>query len=150
MHLNFHYSRKCDSNLIGTIIHRTAASGRRGCHGADCSHICLATDDDGGFACSCPFGTGLALGSDRRTCGFPPTCKPDEFTCTSAAGIAPFSVSVSSADFLGGGPPGSSPSGSSGSSPGCIPLQWRCDGQAECADHSDEMNCPECGTGQFR
>ena len=84
---DFHYSRKYNSNLIETIIHRTAASGRRGCQGADCSHICLATDDDGGFACSCPFGTGLALGSDRRTCGFPPTCKPDEFTCTSAAGI---------------------------------------------------------------
>ena len=33
----------------------------------------------------------------------PLRCKPDEFTCTSAAGIAPFSVSVSAAaaDFSG-------------------------------------------------
>lgn len=32
----------------------------------------------------------------------------------------------------------------------CIPLQWRCDGTAECTDHSDEVNCPECGSGKFR
>ena len=44
----------------------TAAGKGRSCQGADCSHICLATDDDGGFVCSCPFGTGLALGSDRE------------------------------------------------------------------------------------
>ena len=34
--------------------------------------------------------------------------------------------------------------------PRCIPLQWRCDGSVECADHGDEMDCPECGVGKFR
>ena len=34
--------------------------------------------------------------------------------------------------------------------PQCIPLQWRCDGNSECSDHSDEIGCPKCGVGNFR
>ena len=29
-------------------------------------------------------------------------------------------------------------------------MAWRCDGIAECADHSDEMNCPVCSELQFQ
>ncbi|XP_040564168.1 low-density lipoprotein receptor-related protein 6 [Lepeophtheirus salmonis] len=82
------------------------------CFSSDCSNLCLPSG-----ACSCS--PGLVLNPDGRTCGSPPTCQPDQFTCNSGT-------------------------------PSCIPFQWRCDGQPECSDHSDEMDCPECGVNQFR
>jgi low density lipoprotein receptor-related protein 5/6 len=69
----------------------------------------------------CSCPLGLLIGADNRTCGSPPTCSATEFTCLTAA-----------------------------AGPACIPLQWRCDGQSECADRSDELDCPECGPNQFR
>jgi low density lipoprotein receptor-related protein 5/6 len=92
------------------------------CMSEGCSHVCSVTASRTAM-CSCPAGSGLVLGADGRTCGLPPTCKPDEFTCGGGGGAT---------------------------SPSCIPLQWRCDGQSECADHSDEMDCPECGHSHFR
>ena len=57
------------NNLSSLVaVDRKAANGgggRSACRDADCSHVCMATDDGAGFVCSCPFGTGLALGSDR-------------------------------------------------------------------------------------
>ena len=89
--------------------------------GGGCSHFCAHSTQGSKVAvtCSCPLG--LLLGSDNRTCGSPPTCAVDEFTCATHA-----------------------------SGPACIPMTWRCDGQPECADKSDELDCPECGPNQFR
>ena len=101
----------------------TAALRKHPCfQGHGCSHFCSSLPSSPGPSCSCPLG--LVLATDNRTCGSPPTCEATEFTCVS------------------GGP--------SGTGPACIPLQWRCDGQSECGDRSDELDCPECGPNQFR
>ena len=85
-----------------------------------CSHFCVLGAENT-VKCSCP--VGMALLENAKSCGSP-SCKPNEFTCA------------------GKGP--------SGEGPMCIPTTWRCDGQPECGDRSDEVNCPDCGPAKFR
>lgn len=91
-----------------------------------CSHICVASGD--GMAhtrdiCSCP--KHLMLLEDKENCGALPACGPDHFTC--AAPVA----------------------GNSDMNKDCIPASWRCDGQKDCPDKSDEVGCPSCRADQF-
>ncbi|XP_006822699.1 LOW QUALITY PROTEIN: low-density lipoprotein receptor-related protein 6-like [Saccoglossus kowalevskii] len=79
-----------------------------------CSHICFLVD--GVKTCACPID--LVLSDSRTTCGEPPTCSPDHFTCKSG-------------------------------NIECIPQAWVCDTIPECADESDEQNCPTCSKLQF-
>ncbi|XP_017772684.1 PREDICTED: low-density lipoprotein receptor-related protein 6 [Nicrophorus vespilloides] len=70
--------------------------------------------------CACP--QGLALQDDKRTCTALPDCGSEFFTCSAQA-------------------PGNKD---------CIPSSWKCDGQMDCQDQSDEMGCPACRSDQFR
>uniref|UniRef100_A0A0A1WEM1 Low-density lipoprotein receptor-related protein 6 n=1 Tax=Zeugodacus cucurbitae TaxID=28588 RepID=A0A0A1WEM1_ZEUCU len=92
-----------------------------------CSHICIASSE--GRArdiCSCP--KSLMLLEDRQNCGALPACGPDHFTCA-----APVEGDGSSGD----------------TNKDCIPASWRCDGQSDCPDKSDEVGCPTCRPDLF-
>jgi len=96
-------------------------------HQAGCSHLCMAVPSPSTSVsstipaiCSCP--QNLVLHEDGRTCSALPACGPDHFTCAAPAG----------------------------SNKECIPSTWRCDGQNDCPDASDEVGCPDCKQSEFR
>lgn len=98
-----------------------------------CSHLCIVNPFNSSEAsassleiCSCP--QGLILLNDKVNCGMSPVCGPTFFMCGSS-GLEEMSGAWHK---------------------DCIPASWRCDGQSDCADRSDEEGCPSCHADQFR
>ncbi|XP_033011997.1 low-density lipoprotein receptor-related protein 5 isoform X1 [Lacerta agilis] len=119
-----------------------------------CSHICIAKGD-GTPRCSCP--VHLVLLQNLLTCGEPPTCSPDQFTCATGE------IDCIPMAWRCDGFPECDDQSDEDSCPicsasqfqcekgQCIDARLRCNGEIDCQDKSDEADCETiCLPNQFR
>ncbi|XP_005988070.1 low-density lipoprotein receptor-related protein 5 isoform X2 [Latimeria chalumnae] len=119
-----------------------------------CSHICIAKGD-GTPRCSCP--VHLVLLQNLLTCGEPPTCSPDQFTCATGE------IDCIPMAWRCDGFPECEDHSDEQNCPvcsanqfecekgQCIDARLRCNGEIDCQDKSDEADCDAiCRPNQFR